>query len=85
MAETLTYITKGTCSRSIDVRISDNLVESVEFKGGCPGNLIGINELVKGMDVNDVVERLEGVKCGSKDTSCPDQLSKALRKYLENL
>lgn len=73
------YITEGTCSRAIDFEIDDNgIIRNVVFTGGCNGNLQGIASLVKGMKVEDVVQRLRGIRCGSKATSCPDQLAKAL-------
>lgn len=83
MSHIISYFSEGTCNNKIDILINKNIVESVKFIGGCPGSLIGISELVQGMDINEVIERLEGIKCGSKDTSCPDQLTKALQKYLE--
>ena len=73
------YITKGTCSQSISFDIRDNKVYNVSFVGGCNGNLKGIGSLVEGMDVNDVIARLEGTTCGWKNTSCPDQLAQALK------
>lgn len=73
------YITSGTCSKAIDIEVKDGIVESVVFLGGCPGNLIGIGELVKGMKVEDVISKCEGIRCGYKNTSCPDQLAKALK------
>ncbi len=76
-----TYKTNGVCSRSIDIEVEDNVIKSVSFLGGCNGNLKGIGELVKGMRVDDVIERLENVKCGFKNTSCPAQLAEALKKH----
>lgn len=76
------YKTKGTCSRQINIEVEDGIVQNVEFIGGCNGNLKGIGQLVKGMKVEDVIERLEGTKCGSKPTSCPDQLATALKSAL---
>ena len=73
------YRTKGTCSQSISFDIRDNKVYNVSFVGGCNGNLKGIGSLVEGMDVNDVIARLEGTTCGWKSTSCPDQLAQALK------
>ena len=75
----ISYKTQGVCSREIQFEVIDNKVRNVHFVGGCPGNLIGISKLVEGMDVNDAITRLEGVRCGNKQTSCPDQLSKALK------
>lgn len=73
------YKTKGTCSREIHFEIEEGIVKSVEFIGGCNGNLKGIGSLVEGMEVEDVIERLEGITCGFKPTSCPDQLAQALK------
>lgn len=76
------YRTKGTCSTLIHFDIVDNKVRNVKFTGGCNGNLKGIGRLVEGMDAHDVIERLEGTTCGYKNTSCPDQLAKALKMAL---
>lgn len=73
-----TYNTKGTCSIKIDFDIIDSKVHNVVFLGGCNGNLKGISSLVEGMKVEDVIAKCEGIKCGFKPTSCPDQLAKAL-------
>ncbi len=73
------YHTEGTCSRLIHIEVEDGVVKDLSFEGGCHGNLQGISALVKGMKVEDVVSRLEGIKCKTKPTSCPDQLSKALK------
>lgn len=78
------YITSGTCSRRIILDIENDILQSVEFEGGCNGNLKGISSLCKGMEINDVIERLKGIKCGFKQTSCPDQLAKALEGYKEH-
>ncbi|WP_297422357.1 TIGR03905 family TSCPD domain-containing protein [Clostridium sp.] len=72
------YKTSGVCSSTINLEITNNIVENVEFVGGCAGNLLGIGHLVKGMPVDEVIERLKGIDCKNKGTSCPDQLSKAL-------
>ena len=77
------YKTSGTCSREIHFELDDeNKLRNVGFVGGCNGNLQGISSLVKGMKVEDAIERLSGIKCGSKATSCPDQLAKALREAI---
>ncbi len=76
-----TYKTSGVCSRSIDFEVENNIVKSVKFNGGCPGNTLGVAALVKGKPVDEVIETLEGIKCGMKPTSCPDQLAKALKEY----
>ena len=72
------YKTSGTCSRSILFDIEDGKIKAVEFTGGCHGNLQGISALVKGMRVEEVIQRMEGICCGRKSTSCPDQLAQAL-------
>ena len=74
------YKTKGTCSQKIFFEIEDGKVMNVQFLGGCNGNLQGISSLVNGMDVDMVISRLEGIHCGFKPTSCPDQLAKALKE-----
>ena len=78
-----TYRTRGTCSQAIQFEIEDNKIKSVNFIGGCPGNLIGISHLVKGMEVEDAINKLKGIPCRTKDTSCPDQLAQALEAYLQ--
>ena len=77
--------TKGTCSQRIYFRIEDGKVYDVEFLGGCNGNLQGIGKLVEGMAVDEVISRLEGIHCGMKPTSCPDQLATALKKAKEEI
>lgn len=77
------FSTQGTCSRQIDIEVEDGVVKDVCFFGGCHGNLQGIASLVRGMKVDDVIARLEGIRCGNKPTSCPDQLSIALREIAE--
>ena len=72
------YKTNGTCSRQIDFEIENGIVTDVSFMGGCNGNLKGIAALCKGMKVEDIIERLKVIKCGFKNTSCPDQFAKAL-------
>ena len=73
------YTTKGTCSRQILFEIEDGKLHNVQYIGGCNGNLQGIASLVEGMDVEEVIRRLEGIHCGAKPTSCPDQLATALK------
>ena len=73
-----TYKTKGTCSQMISFEIDNGKVSNVQFFGGCNGNLKGIATLVEGMDIDEVISRIEGIKCGMKNTSCPDQPAKAL-------
>lgn len=77
------YKTKGTCSKEIRFEVEDGILKNVEFIGGCNGNLKGIGSLVEGMEVEDVIERLEGITCGFKPTSCPDQLAQALKQAKE--
>lgn len=79
------YKTSGVCSSTINLEIINNVVENVEFVGGCAGNLLGIGHLVKGMTVDEVIDRLKGIDCKNRGTSCPDQLSKALLAWKENL
>ena len=75
------YTTQGTCSRSIHIELNDdNTINNVSFVGGCNGNLKGIGSLVEGMNVDDVIARVEGITCGMKKTSCPDQLAQALKQ-----
>ncbi len=74
-----TYKTKGVCSQMISFEINDDKVSNVQFFGGCNGNLKGIGALVEGMDMDEVISRVEGIRCGMKATSCPDQLAQALR------
>lgn len=76
------YKTHGVCSSMIHVELDGDKIKDVDFVGGCNGNLQGISSLVKGMKVEDAIERLDGIKCGSKATSCPDQLAKALREAI---
>ncbi|MBQ8799241.1 MAG: TIGR03905 family TSCPD domain-containing protein [Lachnospiraceae bacterium] len=75
------YKTSGTCSSAIDFEVENGIVKNVTFIGGCNGNTKGISALVEGMPVEEVISRLEGIKCGFKSTSCPDQLSKALKEW----
>ncbi len=74
-----TYKTKGTCSSQIDLEVENGVVQEVKFTGGCNGNTKGISSLVKGMKVDDVIARCQGIRCGLKPTSCPDQLATALQ------
>ena len=73
------YIPQGVCSQLINVELDGDVIKSVEFVGGCAGNTMGISQLVKGMNVDEAIRRMEGITCGFKPTSCPDQLAKALR------
>ena len=76
----INYTPKGVCSRKIHVEVEDGIVKNVQFYGGCHGNTQGVAALAKGMKVEDVIERLQGIRCGMKPTSCPDQLSKCLQE-----
>lgn len=79
----MVYKTRGTCSTQINFEIENGVVSDLSFIGGCNGNLQGISKLVVGMKPEDVIAKLEGTKCGFKSTSCPDQLAKALKEYME--
>ena len=79
------YKTKGTCSQMIYFDIEDGKIHNVSYLGGCNGNLQGVSKLVEGMDIDEVISRLEGIHCGSKPTSCPDQLATALKHAKEKL
>lgn len=82
MREQIVYSTKGVCSRSIEITVNDGVVEAVKFIGGCSGNTQGVSALAVGMTVEEVINRLGGIKCGMKSTSCPDQLATALKEHL---
>lgn len=75
------YKTSGVCCTEINFEVEDNIVKNVIFKGGCSGNTSGISKLVVGMPIDEVIKRLEGTTCGVRSTSCPDQLSKALKEW----
>jgi len=77
-----TYKTRGTCSVKIEFEVNDGVVSNVKFYSGCNGNLQGIAHLVEGMKVEEVIEKLKGINCNGRGTSCPDQLSKALEEVL---
>ncbi len=77
------YKTFGTCSRAINFEVKDGIIQSVEFVGGCDGNTQGLSKLLEGMSVDTAIERLSGINCGGKGTSCPDQLARALKAYKE--
>lgn len=78
------YRTKGTCSQRILFEINEGKLENVQFIGGCNGNLQGISRLVEGMDAQAVIDRIEGIHCGMKPTSCPDQLARAIKEALKD-
>ena len=77
----ITYRPKGVCSKLMDIDVEDGKIESVKVTGGCSGNLQGISSLLKGMDVDEAISRMEGIRCGFKSTSCPDQIAQALKQY----
>ena len=83
MTKKIVYPTKGVCSQAIAIELEDDVVKSVQFMGGCQGNTQGVAMLVRGMKVEEVIARLEGINCGGKGTSCPDQLARALRLMTE--
>ena len=78
--EHISYNTSGTCARKIEIDLENGIVADVKFIGGCSGNTQGVAALVKGMSVDEAIKRLEGIRCGFKSTSCPDQLAQALKK-----
>ena len=80
-AEIIQYQTHGTCCQMMQVAVQDGKVLDAEFYGGCNGNLKGLKNLIKGMQIDEVIERLKGITCGAKPTSCPDQLAKCLIEY----
>ena len=80
MKKHIEYKTKGTCSRMIVVDVEDGVITDCSFVAGCPGNTLGVATLVKGMKVEDAISRLQGIRCGMKTTSCPDQLAEALKE-----
>jgi uncharacterized protein (TIGR03905 family) len=82
MSKMFTFYPEGVCSMMIEIELDGDVIKDVVFTGGCNGNLSGISKLIKGMKAQDVIDKLEGTTCGFKDTSCPDQLSKALRKAM---
>ena len=84
MKNHIEYKTSGVCSRMIIVDTEDGVITDCKFVGGCAGNTQGVAALVVGMKVEDAIGKIKGIKCGFKATSCPDQLSKALKEYLEN-
>lgn len=76
----ITYQPQGVCSQQMKIEVEEGIVKSLQVMGGCHGNLQGISKLVEEMKVEDVIQRLEGIRCGGKPTSCPDQLAKALKE-----
>lgn len=80
----MVYKTQGVCSRAIHFEVEDNKLKNVTFEGGCAGNTQGVARLIEGMDIDDAISRLDGIHCGPRPTSCPDQLAKALKQYKES-
>lgn len=78
-----TYTPTGVCSREFQIDLDGNKIKSIKVIGGCPGNTIGLAKLLEGMDVNEAISKLKGIKCGMRSTSCPDQIAKALEKIKE--
>ena len=83
--KTIQYRTPGTCCALMNIVLDDNRIVDVEFIGGCNGNLQGIRKLIIGMDIDDVAQKLQGIRCGAKPTSCPDQLSRCLIEYKNSI
>ncbi len=81
---TIEYTPRGVCSRKMTIEVEDGVVKQLKVVGGCDGNLKGISRLVEGMRVEDVIERLQDIRCGFKNTSCPAQLAEALKKNINN-
>lgn len=77
------FTPSGVCCQKMIIDIDNDIINNVEFIGGCPGNLLGISQIIKGKSVNEVINAFDGVKCGKKPTSCPEQLSKAINHYLK--
>ena len=80
--DSFTYMTRGVCSRAIEIAIEDGVIQSVRFIGGCAGNTQGVAALIRGMKVQDALDRIDGIDCRGRGTSCPDQLARALKEYL---
>jgi len=80
--EKFEFTPKGVCSSKMIFEIENDIIKDLKVIGGCPGNLLGISNLVKGENINNVISKLEGIKCGFKSTSCPDQISIALKEYI---
>lgn len=77
------YKPQGVCTKMMNIEVDGNKIASVEFIGGCAGNTQGVARLIEGMDVDEAIRKLEGIRCGFRDTSCPDQLAQALKQYKE--
>ena len=83
MSDIINYQTQGTCCKRINLKIENNIIQDVEFLGGCSGNLGGIKQLILGQNIEDVSKKLRGIPCGAKSTSCPDQLALCLEEYIK--
>ena len=81
--KTIQYTPRGVCSRHMEIDVEDGVIRAVRVQGGCSGNLQGVSALLKGMRVEDAIARMDGIRCGMKPTSCPDQLARALKSYTE--
>ena len=79
---TIRYQPRGVCARQFEIQAEDGIIQSVQVTGGCSGNLQGISSLLKGMPVQEAIQRMEGIRCGMKSTSCPDQMAQALKQFL---
>ncbi len=75
------YYPKGVCSSKFEFEIEDDIVKDMKITDGCPGNTMGLSVLIKGQNINDVITKIEGIRCGRKPTSCPDQVAQALKAY----
>lgn len=84
MKKSYTYRNRGTCSSEVSFSIEDGIVSDISFRGGCNGNLQGISRLAQGLSAEEVIKRCEGIRCGMKATSCPDQLAQALRSAMQD-
>ena len=80
---TVDYIPKGVCARKFTIQVEDGVIQSVKAEGGCSGNLQGVAALLRGMTPEEAVQRLEGIRCGIKNTSCPDQIAQALKGVIK--
>lgn len=79
---TIQYNPRGTCSRHFQIQVEEGVIQDVQVEGGCSGNLQGLSSLLKGMKVEEAIQRMEGIRCGAKPTSCPDQMAQALKQAL---
>ena len=77
------FTPRGVCSRAMEIEVEDDIIKRVKIVGGCAGNTVGVSRLIEGMKIDEAIKRLKGIPCGTKQTSCPDQLAKALEEYLK--